>query len=74
MSERAADFNPLTVRGREFNPLQLGGTQYASVICAAFVYCHCTGRWAVLDNTLGKDSGAFRQGLWYSHYHGPYSP
>ena len=28
--------------------------------CAGFVCCHCTGRWAVLDNTHGKDSGAFR--------------
>ena len=27
--------------------------------CAGFVCCHCTGRWAVLDDTLGKDSGAF---------------
>ena len=42
------------------------------LICADFVYCHCTGRWAVLDNTHGKDSGSFRWGLLYSHYHGPY--
>ena len=28
--------------------------------CAGFVCCHCTGRWAVLDNTHGKDSGVFR--------------
>ena len=28
--------------------------------CAGFVCCHCTGRCAVLDNTHGKDSGAFR--------------
>ena len=28
--------------------------------CAGFVYCHCTGRWAVLDNTHSKDSCAFR--------------
>ena len=28
--------------------------------CAGFVCCHCTGRWAVLDDTHGKDSGAFR--------------
>ena len=27
---------------------------------AGFVCCHCTGRWAVLDNTHGKNSGAFR--------------
>ena len=27
--------------------------------CAGFVCCHCTGRWAVLDNTHDKDSGAF---------------
>ena len=26
---------------------------------AGFVCCHCTGTWAVLDNTHGKDSGAF---------------
>ena len=24
--------------------------------CAGFVYCHCTGRRAVFDNTHGKDS------------------
>ena len=29
--------------------------------CAGFVCCHCTGRLAVLDNTHGKDSGAFHQ-------------
>ena len=40
--------------------------------CAGFVYCHCAGRWAVLDNTNGKDRDAFRWGLLYSHYHGPY--
>ena len=28
--------------------------------CAGFVCCHCTRRRAVLDNTHGKDSGAFR--------------
>ena len=28
------------------------------VICAGFVYCHCTGSWAVLDNTYGDDGGA----------------
>ena len=28
--------------------------------CAGFVCCHCTRRWAVLGNTHGKDSGAFR--------------
>ena len=28
--------------------------------CAGFVCCHCTRRWAVLENTHGKDSGAFR--------------
>ena len=32
------------------------------VSCAGFVCCHCTGRWAVLDNTHGKDSGAFAEG------------
>ena len=30
------------------------------LICAGFACCHCTGRWAVLDNTHGKDSCAFR--------------
>ena len=28
--------------------------------CAGFVRCHCTRRWAVLDNAHDKDSGAFR--------------
>ena len=28
--------------------------------CAGFVYCHSTGRRAVLDNKHGIDSGAFR--------------
>ena len=45
-------------------PLVLdAGTVLVSVpplSCAGFVCCHCTGRWAVLDNTHGKDSGAFR--------------
>ena len=45
-------------------PLVLdAGTVSVSVpplICAGLVYCHCTGRWAVLDNTHGKDSGAIR--------------
>ena len=45
-------------------PLVLdAGTVLVSVpplICAGFVYCDCTGRWAVLDNTHSKDSGAFR--------------
>ena len=39
------------------------GTGLVSVLllsCAGYVYCHCTGRWAVLDNTHGNDSGAFR--------------
>ena len=51
------------------------GTVLVSVppfICAGFVYCHCTGRWTVLDNTHSKESNAFRWGLLYSHYHGPY--
>ena len=43
-------------------PLVLdAGTDLESVpalICAGFVYCHYTGRWVVLDNTHGKDSGA----------------
>ena len=39
---------------------------------AGLVYCHCTGRWALFDNMHGKDSGAFRYGLLYSHYHSPY--
>ena len=33
-----------------------------SLICAGFVYSHCTGRWAVLDNTHGKIIGAFAEG------------
>ena len=45
-------------------PLVLAaGTVLVSVpplSCAGFVCCHCTRRWAVLDNTHGKDSGAFR--------------
>ena len=45
-------------------PLVLdAGTALGSVPpsgCAGFVYCHCTGRWAVLDNTHGKHSWAFR--------------
>ena len=57
-------------------PLVLdAGTVLVSVqplSCAGFVCCHCTGRWAVLDNSHGKDSGVFRLGLLYSHYHGPY--
>ena len=40
--------------------------------CAGFGCCYCTGRWGVLDNTHGKDSGAFCWGLLYSHYHDPY--
>ena len=57
-------------------PLVLdAGTVLLSItpfICAGFVYCHCTGRWAVLDNTYGKDSGVFHWELMYSQYHGPY--
>ena len=30
------------------------------LICAGFAYCHCTRRWAVLDNTPSNDYGAFR--------------
>ena len=45
-------------------PLVMGvGIVLVSVlplVCAGFVYCHCTDRWAVLHNTHGKDSGAFR--------------
>ena len=45
-------------------PLVLdAGTVLVSVppfMCTGFVYCRCTGRWAVLDNTYGKDSGVFR--------------
>ena len=39
------------------------GTVFISIlllICVGFVYCHCTGRRAVLDNTHGKESSAFR--------------
>ena len=38
------------------------GTVLESVlllICAGFVDCHCTGRWAVFDNMLRKGGGAF---------------
>ena len=45
-------------------PLVLdAGTVLVSVsplICTGFVYCHCTGRWPVLDNTHDKESCAFR--------------
>ena len=48
----------------EHLPLILdAGTVLVSVpplSCTGFVCCQCTGRWAVLDNILGKDSGAFR--------------
>ena len=40
--------------------------------CAGFVNCHCTGRWVVLDNTQGEDSGTFHWGLLCSHNHGLY--
>ena len=57
-------------------PLVLdAGTVLVSVpplSCAGYVCCHCTRRRAVVDNTHGKDSGALRCGLMYSHYHGPY--
>ena len=60
----------------EHCPLILdAGTVLVSVpplSCKGFVCCQCTGRWAVLDNTHGKDSGAFRWELFYSHYHGTY--
>ena len=51
------------------------GTVLVSVsrlIYAGFVYFHYIRRRAVLENTHGKDSGAFRWGLFYSHHHGPY--
>ena len=38
------------------------GTVFLSIsllIYASFAYCHCSGRWAVLDNTHSKDSSAF---------------
>ena len=39
-------------------PLVLdAGTVFVFVqpfLCAYFVHCHCTGRWAVLDDTHGK--------------------
>ena len=45
-------------------PLVLdAGTVLVSVpplSCAGFVCCHCTRRWAVLDNTQGEDGGEFR--------------
>ena len=60
----------------EHLPLILdAGTVLVSVpplSCAGFVCCQCTGRWAVLDNTRSKGSGAFCWELTYSHYHGPY--
>ena len=36
-----------------------------------FVYGHFTRRWAVLDNTHGKDSDAFHSGPFFIYYHGP---
>ena len=39
------------------------GTVLVSVsplICAGFVYCHCTGRCAVFDKTHGEETGASR--------------
>ena len=38
------------------------------MICADFVRFHCTGRWAVIDNIHGKDSGACIL-LRATHYH-----
>ena len=47
----------------EHLPLILdAGTVLVSVpplSCTGFVCCQCTGRWAVLDNTRSKSSGAF---------------
>ena len=47
-------------------PLVLdAGTVLVSVpplICAGFVNCHCTVRWAVLDNTHGKDAMQYAEG------------
>ena len=51
------------------------GTVLESVpllICAGFVYCHCTRRWEMFHNTHGKDSGVYSaKGLLYSHNHDP---
>ena len=30
------------------------------LVCAGYVYCHCTVKWVVFRNTQGKDSGAIR--------------
>ena len=48
--------------------------RYAFHRCSAQVLGIVTaqGRWAMLDNTHGKDSGAFRCGLFHSHNHGAY--
>ena len=52
------------------------GTVFVSVpllifagLCTVIVH---RGGGGVLDNAHGKDSGVFRLGLLYSHYHGPY--
>ena len=40
------------------------------LICAGFVYDHCSRSWAELDNTHGKD--LMCAGFVYDHYTGRY--
>ena len=44
---------------------------HAGTVLESLPLLICAGRWAVFHNTHGKESYAFREGLLYSHYHGP---
>ena len=51
----------LDLQAKQLVDMESGINHLSQVpITSGFVYCHCTGRQAVLDNTHGKDSGAFR--------------
>ena len=61
MGAAVAQWIALSANGQEGHPTTvpflLLGTVLGSVpplSCAGFVCGHCTGRWAVLDNTHGK--------------------